>query len=290
MLADLLQIVYAAMTMGSIYALVALGLVLIFKATDLVNFGQGEWVLAGAYISLTFVLWGLPLWLVFIAAPLIGAGLGALIDTSVFRRVSKSGGWIFVVTSIAVGGLLGEIAHYRYESNIFGFPTLFSRESFTLFGASTTRHNIFVVGFSAFLIFCLYLFFEKTRIGRATKGVAENRTGASVVGVNVRAVLTLVFALSFVISTFAGLLVAPTIGVSPDMWLVIVKGFVAAALGGLTRLYGAVAAGFLVAVAEALTNIYLTSTFRDAVVFSILLIALWLRPSGLFEREAVKRV
>jgi branched-chain amino acid transport system permease protein len=289
-LADMLQIAYSAMTMGSIYALVALGLVLIFKATDLVNFGQGEWVLAGAYVSLTFVLWGLPLWVVFIIAPLVGAGLGAIIDTTVFRRVAKSGGWIFVVSSIAVGGLLGELAHYRYESNIYRFPTFFSRDSFSLFGAFTSMHNIFVVAFTAFIIVCVYLFFEHTRIGRATKGVAENRTGASVVGINVRAVLTLVFALSFVISTFAGMLVGPQIGVSPDMWFVIIKGFVAAALGGLTRLYGAVAAGFLVAVAEALTNIYLTSTYRDVIVFSVLLVALWYRPSGLFEREVVKRV
>lgn len=290
MFADLLQIAYAAMTMGSIYALVALGLVLIFKATDLVNFGQGEWVLAGAYISLTFVLWGLPLWLVFIVAPIVGAALGAAIDTGVFRRVAGSGAWIFVVTSIAVGGLLGEIAHYRYESNIYGFPTIFPRDSFNLFGALTSLHNIFVVGFTILLILALYVFFERTSIGRATKGVAENRTGASVVGINVRAVLTLVFALSFVISTFAGLLVSPQIGVSPDMWFVIIKGFVAAALGGLTRLYGAVAAGFLVAVAEALTNIYITSTYRDVIVFSILLVALWYRPSGLFERAVVKRV
>lgn len=290
MIANALQIIFSSLTLGSIYALVALGLVLIFKATDLINFGQGEWVLAGAYVSLTMLLWGMPFWAVFLIAPLVGAALGALIDIGIFRRISDSGGWVFVLMSIAVGGLLVELAHVRYEANIFAFPTFFPRDRIEIAGAFTTPHNLWVVGCTGLIVLGLWFFFERTRIGQATKGVAENRVGAAIVGINVRTMLTVVFALSFAVSTFAGMLVAPQIGVSPEMGLVIIKGFVAAALGGLTRLSGAVMAGFLVAIAETLTNIYITSTYKDVVVFSLLLLVLWTRPSGLFSREVVKRV
>lgn len=284
-----LQIVFSSLTLGSIYALVALGLVLIFKATDLINFGQGEWVLGGAYIALTLVLWNVPLWAVFIIAPLVGGLVGALLDYAVFRRVAKSTGWIFLLMSIAVGGLIREIAHLQYEANIFSFPTLFPRDRIEILGAFTTPHNIWVVACTGLIVAALWFFFERTRLGKATQGVAENRVGATVVGINVRTILTVVFALSFLVSTFAGMLVAPQIGVSPEMGLVIVKGFVAAALGGLNRLYGGVIAGFIVGLAETLTNIYITNTYRDVIVFSLLLIAMWVKPTGLFSREVKKR-
>jgi branched-chain amino acid transport system permease protein len=290
-LGEALQILFSSLTLGSIYALVALGLVLIFKAADRINFGQGEWVLAGAYIALTLLIWELPLWAIFIVAPLVGAVLGVLLDVGIFRRLAASTGWIFVVASIAVGGLLREIAHVKYEANIFRFPSLFSRDTFQIVeGAFLTQHNIWVVACTAFIVMLLWLFFEYTRVGKAMQGVAQNRTGASIVGINVRTMLSLAFALSMVVSTFAGLLVAPQVGVSPQMGDLVVKGFVAAAFGGLGSFGGAVIGGVVVALTENLTNIYITTTYRDVIVFSLLLLVMWLRPTGLFGREEARRV
>jgi branched-chain amino acid transport system permease protein len=285
-----LQILLSSLTLGAIYALVALGLVLIFKATDLINFGQGEWVLAGAYIALALVLAQVPLPVVFLVAPLLGAALGALIDVAVFRRMAGSSAWVFVLASIAVGGLLRELAHLRYEANIFGFPTLFPGAPLELAGTFLTPHNLWVVLCTALIVLALWAFFEKTRAGKALQGVAENRTGAAIVGINVRSMLSLAFALSALVSTFAGMLVAPQVGVSPDLGLLVVKGFVAAALGGLASLPGAVVGGFLVALSENLTTVYITSTYRDVVVFGLLLLVMWVRPSGLLGREVAKRV
>jgi branched-chain amino acid transport system permease protein len=269
---------------------VALGIVMIFKATDLINFGQGDWVLAGAYIALTLVVWHVPLWAVFILAPLLGAALGALIDVGVFRRLSRSSAWVFVLASIAVGGLLREVAHLRYESNIFRFPSLFPSGRLEVGGAFITAQNLWVIAFTAVIVVALWAFFQRTLTGKAMQGLAQNRTGASIVGVNVRMLLSLAFAMSMLVSTFAGMLVAPQVGVSPDMGSLVIKGFVAAALGGLASLSGAVIGGVAVALAETVTTVYLTSTYKDIVVFSLLLAVMYLRPAGLLGRAVTQRV
>lgn len=145
MLSDILQIIFSSLSLGAIYALVALGIVLIFKATDLINFGQGDWVLAGGYVALILLQANVPLWAIFVLAPLLGAGLGVLIDLAVFRRLAGSSAWMFVLGSLAVGGLLREVAHFRFESNIFPFPSTFPTGTFELSGAFITAQSLWVI-------------------------------------------------------------------------------------------------------------------------------------------------
>lgn len=286
----LLQLVVSALVPGAIYTLVAVGLVLVFKASDLINFGQGEWVLAGAYIGLTFLVAGLPLWLVLVLSPLAGALMGYLLDLVIFRRLAKASPWIFVVASLGVGGLLRQIVLVIYEANVFPFPAVLSTKAVEAGGVYFTAQNLWVVGATLVIITGLYLFFEYTRVGKAMQAVAQNRTGSQIVGINLRAILALTWAMSAAISTIAGVLVAPQVGISPEMGVLVIKGFVAAAVGGFESLAGAVVGGILVALAEGLTNTYITTMFKDVIVFGLLLAVMWVRPTGLFGRAAVKRV
>ena len=286
----IIQLLVNALTLGSIYALAAMGLVLVFKASDLINFGQGSLVMAGAYIGLTILTAGLPLWAVLILGPLAGGVMGYLLDLGIFRRLPKASAWVFVVASLGVGGLLHELVNAIFQSNLHPFPPLLSTEPHQAYGIYFTAQNLWVPAATLAVVACLYLFFDYSKAGKAMQAVAQNRTGAQIVGINLRGILALTWALSAAISTLAGLLVAPQVGISPEMGLLGVKGFVAAALGGLNSLGGALIGGLLVAFIEGLTNTYVTTAFKDVIVFGILLAVMWIRPTGLFGTVITKRV
>ncbi len=286
----IIQLAVNSLTLGAIYALVAVGLVLVFKASDLINFGQGSFVMAGAYIGLIFLLAGLPIWLVLIISPLAGGLLGYVLDLAVFRRLYKASAWMFVVATLGVGGLLHQGIHAIFESNLYPFPPVFSTEPLQVKGIFFTYQNLWVPAATLVVIGALYLFFEYSKVGKAMQAVAQNRTGAQIVGINLRWILSLTWAMSAAISTVAGLLVAPQVGISPEMGILVVKGFVAAAIGGFDSLGGALLGGLLVALIESLTNTYLTSAFKDVIVFGLLLVVMWVRPTGLLGSAQIRRV
>lgn len=284
------QLLVNSLTLGAIYALVAIGLVLVFKSSDLVNFGAGDWVLAGAYIALALLTAGLPIGWVLVLAPVGGALMGLIIDRVVWRRMIHASPWTFVVASLAVGGLLRELVVLRYQSNPFPFPALFGRDPFEVLGVRSTGQNVWVVVATAAVVAVLLAFFRYARYGRALEAVAQNRVGAQIVGVNLKRAMMTTWAMAGAVSAVAALLIAPTTDVSPEIGLLLVKGFVAAALGGLDSIGGAVLGGVAVAVVETFTQVYVDQAAVDVVVYGLLLVVMWVRPSGLLGRRAVRRV
>lgn len=284
------QLLVNSLTLGAIYALVAIGLVLVFKSSDLVNFGAGDWVLAGAYIALALLTAGIPIGWILILAPLGGALMGLIIDRVVWRRMIHASPWTFVVASLAVGGLLRELVVLRWQSNPFPFPSTFSRDPFEVLGVRSTAQNVWVVCATAAVVGLLLAFFRYARYGRALEAVAQNRVGAQIVGVNLKRALMTTWAMAGAVSAVAAILIAPSTDVSPEIGLLLVKGFVAAALGGLDSIGGAVLGGVTVAIVETFTQVYVDQAAVDVVVYGLLLVVMWVRPSGLLGRRAVRRV
>jgi branched-chain amino acid transport system permease protein len=286
----IIQLTVNALTLGAIYALVAVGLVLVFKASDLINFGQGSFVMAGAYIGLTLMLAGLPMWAVLLISPVLGGLMGYLLDLVIFRRLYTGSAWIFVVATLGVGGLLHQSANVIFQANLYPFPPVLGTEPMQILGIYFTYQNLWVPAAAVAVVTGLYLFFEHSKVGKAMQAVAQNRTGAQIVGINLRAILSLTWAMSAAVSTIAGLLVAPQVGISPEMGLLVIKGFVAAAIGGFDSLAGALLGGLLVALIEGLTNTYLSSAYKDVIVFGLLLLVMWIRPTGFLGSARIKRV
>lgn len=286
----LIQILLNSMTLGAIYALVAVGIVIVFKATDLINFGAGDWVLAGGYIALALLIAGAPIWVILILAPLGGVIMGLVIDLLVFRRLLNASPWIFVVASLAVGGLLRELAIFRYQSQPFPFPAVFSRDPFKVGELLFVPQNLWVVGATLVVFATLIVFFKYARYGKALEAVAQNRVGAQIIGVNLRRSLMVTFGLTGGVSAIAAMLIAPSVDVSPEMAVLVVSGFVAAAVGGLDSIGGALVGGFLVAVIQTLTTVYISSSLVTIIVMILLLVVMYVRPSGLFGSKVVQRV
>lgn len=287
---NIAQVVINSLTLGAIYALVAVGIVVVFKATDLINFGAGEWVLAGAYISLSLAMADVPLWAILVLGPLAGAVMGAVIYVLIWRRLLRSSPWLFVVTALAVGGLMREIAVWKFGPQPRPFPAVLGREPFQIAGMLFIPQNLWVLFAAIFVVGALIAFFRFTKHGKALEAVAQNRDGAQIVGIGLNQALLVTWMITGAVSTIAAILIAPSVDVYPEMGAMVVSGFVAAALGGLDSLPGAIVGGILVALVQTLINVYVIRGLSDIVLFSLLLAVMYVRPTGLLGQQTVQRV
>jgi branched-chain amino acid transport system permease protein len=287
------QQVVSGMVSGSIYALIALGYVIIYKATDVVNFAQGDLVMMGAYTGIvTYSLLGWPFGIavvaVGVAGILIGLGVGAVMSTMLVRF--KASMINTIIVSLSVGILLNSTAMLVFGPNPYPMPTTFGRTRLAFAGVQITLLSALIVAFSAAVMLVLFLFFRFTRLGKAMRATAQNRTGASLVGISVKRVFALSWCLGSVLGALGGLMLAPLILAEPSMGIVAVKAFAAAIIGGFTSLPGAIVGGLILGILENLAGGYISTAFKDGLAYGVLGLILLVKPTGLFERSVVRRV
>lgn len=287
----LFQAVASGITAGSVYALVALAFVLLYKGTRVVNFGQGEQVMLGGYLVLvlnTFA--GLPFGAALVLALLLAGLVGVLIELVILRRIIAAPPLTKIIAMLAVGLILREGARAVMGPNAYPFPFLLSPAPVSLGGVLLTPANLAIVAVSLAVMALFYVFFRYARLGKALRAACENRVAAALVGISVPFVFSAIWALASVLAAVAGVLLAPLVTLTPDMGIVAIKGWVAAVVGGFTSLPGAVVGGIVLGVVETVTGSYLSSALKDGVTYLLLIAILIVRPSGLLERRAVKKV
>lgn len=287
----LFQVVVSGITAGAVYALVALAFVLIYKGTRVVNFGQGEQVMLGGYLVLvlnTFA--GLPFWLAVVLALGLAGLLGMLIELLVLRRIIASSPLTKIIAMLAIGLILREGVRAVMGPNAYPFPFLLSPAPVEVGGVLLTPANVAIVVAALGVMALFYLFFRFARLGKALRAACENRVAASLMGISVPFVFSTIWVLGSVLAGVAGVLLAPLVTLTPDMGLVAIKGWVAAVVGGFTSLPGAVVGGVVVGVVETLSGSYVSTALKDGITYLLLIALLIVRPSGLLERRAVKKV
>ncbi|MEX2147876.1 MAG: branched-chain amino acid ABC transporter permease [Candidatus Rokuibacteriota bacterium] len=287
----LFQVLASGITAGAVYALVALAFVLIYKGTRVVNFGQGEQVMLGGYLVLvlnTFA--GLPFWLAVVLALGLAGLLGVLIEFLVLRRIIASSPLTKIIAMLAIGLILREGVRAVMGPNAYPFPFLLSPAPIEVGGVLLTPANVAIVVAALGVMALFYLFFRFARLGKALRAACENRVAASLMGISVPFVFTTIWVLGSVLAGVAGVLLAPLVTLTPDMGLVAIKGWVAAVIGGFTSLPGAVVGGVVVGVVETLSGSYVSTALKDGITYLLLIAILIVRPSGLLERRAVKKV
>lgn len=288
-----LQQVVSGMVSGSIYALIAIGYVIIYKATDVVNFAQGDLVMAGAYTGiLTYSLLSLPFGVMVIAVVGVGAGLGlgvgGMVSLMLVRFQSSMVNTIIV--TLAAGIVLNSTAMLIFGPNPYPLPIAFGKVPISLWGVRITPLSLVVIGFSAAVMVVLSGFFRFTRLGKAMRATAQNRDAAALMGISVRKMFALSWMIGGVLGALGGMLLAPLILAEPSMGIVAVKAFAAAIIGGFTSLPGAIIGGFVLGVLENLAGGYMSTAFKDGIAYFALGAILLLKPTGFFERRAVRRV
>ena len=276
---------------GCIYGLVALGFVLIYKATEMVNFAQGDLLMLGAFVAFTTIaMLGLPYWLGFALAVLFMAGFGYLLDVVILRPIIGQPQFAVVMLTIGLGFVFRSGAGMIWGTEILAFDTPFSGSVSRFAGLVVADVNLAIIVGTAILCAALFAFFRFTRLGVAMQASSQNQLAAYYMGIPVRTVFSLIWGISAGVAAVAGVLLAPVALIETSMGLIGLKAFAAAVLGGFGSIPGAVIGGLIIGVIEQFSGIYFAEGFKDVAAYVVLLIVLVVYPQGLLGQIGRKRV
>jgi branched-chain amino acid transport system permease protein len=287
----ILQLVLNGVAVGCIYGLVALGFVLIYKATELVNFAQGDLLMLGAFICYMFVIWyHLGYWVAFALAIVIVGAFGALLDWTVLRRVIGQPQFAVVMLTIGLGALFRSFASITWGSEIYTLPTPFSAKATRIGGVAVSHEYVSIIVGTVILCAALYALFTYTKVGVAMQAASQNQLAAYYMGIPVKLVFSLIWAISAGVATIAGVLLAPVSLIDVNIGFIGLKAFAAAVLGGFGSIPGALAGGVTIGVIELFSGTYLPQGFKDVAAYVVLLVVLAVRPQGMFGTVGRKKV
>jgi branched-chain amino acid transport system permease protein len=289
--ATLIHVVVSGLATGSIYALMALALVIIYNATRTLNFAQGEMLMVS-----TFVAWsvqrglGWPLSATLIVAVVAAGAMAWVIERVLIRRAVAATHWDVLIITVGLSLILRSLAGLVWTHDEFAFPSFFGTRPVAIGPVRLAPVSLGIIGASLSLMALLYALFRWTRLGRAMRAVAQNQRAARLMGISVERVYATSWVLAAAVGAVAGVLVAPVVFLSSKMGLIVINGFTAAVIGGFGSMPGAVAGGMLLGVIENLAPLYLPSGIRYSVPFLVLIAILVVRPAGLLGRVEQRKV
>ncbi|MFY9317202.1 MAG: branched-chain amino acid ABC transporter permease [Burkholderiales bacterium] len=289
-----IQQVVSGLATGSIYAALALALVMIYEATDVVNFAQGEMAMFATYICWSLLNAGMPYWGAFFATLVIAFLGGVLIERVIVRPVEDAPILAIVIVTIGLLVIFNSVANWIYTGTQKPFPSPFPSEPIAVGEIVFSAHDLGQIGVTLIVLLCIFVFFRYTPLGLAMRAAAQNPVSSRLVGIRVGWMLALGWGLAAMFGAVAGTLVAPKLFLDPNMMLgVQIYAFAAATLGGFTSPVGAVVGGLIVGVVENLVGTYVSfigTELKFTVALALIIIVLVVKPSGLFGRTVVKRV
>lgn len=289
---QLVQYLFTGVTVGSIYAMVAVGFNIIYNVTEIINFAQGEFVMLGGLIMVFFTATAkLPLPLAFVLTVAAVTGVGVLMERFTINPLKNASVLTMIIVTIAVSILFKGIAMFIWGKDPYIFPPFSGSKPLFVFGAAIQTQTLWVLFMTAVMVVLMTIFFKKTRYGKAMLACADNPEAARLVGIKVNTMILISFALSAAIGAVAGAVITPISLMEYDRGaLLALKGFGAAVLGGLGSFYGAVVAGVFLGIVESMCAGLVSSGYKDAVALILLLLVLYVRPSGLFGNVEVSKI
>jgi branched-chain amino acid transport system permease protein len=288
--ATVAHVIVSGLATGSIYALVALSLVIVYNATRTVNFAQGEMFMVSTFVAWSATRAGLPFGLALVVAVASAAVLAFVVERLVIRRAISATHWDVLIITLGLSLVLKATAGITWTHDEFPFPSYFGDRPFAFGAVRVAPVSLGIVGASLLLMAALYLLLQRTRLGRAMRAVAQNQTAASLMGISVPRIFSAAWMLAAVVGAVAGVLIAPVVFLSTKMGLIVINAFIAAVLGGFGSMPGAILGGLLLGVIENLAPLYLPTGIRYSVPFIVLIAILLVRPSGLVGRVERRKV
>ena len=291
MLAEFLQFLFSGVTVGATYALAALGFTLIYNASNVINFAQGEFIMLGGMLTVFFSAAGIPVPAAVLLAIVVPALVGVALEKLAIEPVKGAETVTLIIITIGASLVIRGLVQVFLGKGTHSFPAFTEGEPIAILGATLQLQSLWVLGVTAVVVAVLWWFFNRTLLGKAILATSYNRLAAELVGINTNFVLFVSFALSAALGAIGGILVTPITLTSYDVGIMLgLKGFVAAVVGGLGNGLGAVLGGLLVGVVEAMAAGYVSSAYKDAVPFLLILVILFFMPRGLFGAKVTERV
>jgi len=288
-----LQLIISGLAFGSLYALIALAMVIIYKTSEVPNFGQGEMAMISTFVAHTLlVTHGYSFVVSFAGALAFAAALGMFLEFVFLRRAKDPNILSLILITLGFEMVLYGLASWKWGAEQMNFPFPVSDFDIINIGPAVVSYlNIATLLITLFLMFVLFLFFKYTKVGIAMKATQQNAMAARINGIRTNRILSLTWALSSMIGAVAGMMLAPIATLDPNLMLEpLLKGFSAAVLGGMTTLVGAALGGYILGVLENLFGGYVSLEFKSVVAFLIIVLVLCFKPSGLFARHYVRKV
>jgi branched-chain amino acid transport system permease protein len=277
-----LQFTAGGLTAGSIYALVALGFSIIYNASRVINFAQGEFVMIGGMSAVSLGAAGAPMALAIAGAVAIAAGVGLALEKFAIARARRASVVTLIIITIGASILLRGLAQLVWDKGLHPLPPLSGDKPIAIANATILPQSLWVLGVTVAIVAALSWFFRRTRFGKAMLATSHNRLAAQLVGIDVGLVLLASFGLAAALGAIAGVLIAPIAFTSYDTGVMLgLKGFAAAILGGLGSFPGAIAGGLTLGLVESFGAGFVSSAYKDVIAFAIMLGVLFLRPDGL---------
>ena len=289
--ARLLQLVVNGAAAGCIYGLIALGFVLIYKATEMVNFAQGDIMMLGGFLAYSAIAhFGLNYWAGALLAIAITAAFGYALDALILRRVIGQPQFAVVMLTLGLGFIFRAAAGIIWGYDSVGFNTPFTNKTANLGYLVIGQDNLSIIVGTVILCLILFLFFARTRLGVAMQASSQNQLAAYYMGIPVRKVFSMIWAISAGVAALAGILLSPVSMIDVNMGVLGIKAFAAAVIGGFGSIPGSLIGGVIVGVVEQLAGYYLPAGFQEVTSNVVLLGMLFVRPQGLFAERMGKRV
>ena len=291
MLAQFLQFLFSGVTVGATYALAALGFTLIYNASNVINFAQGEFIMLGGMLTVFFMQLGLPMPAAVVLAIVVPAFVGVLVEKLAIEPAKGAETVTLIIITIGCSLIIRGLVQVWLGKGTHTVPPFSGSEPIAVLGATLLPQSLWVLGVTGVVVAALWYFFSRTLAGKAILATSFNPVAAQLVGINTSWVLFISFALSAALGALGGILVAPITLTSYDVGIMLgLKGFVAAVVGGLGSGLGAVVGGLMVGIVEAMAAGYISSAYKDAVPFVLILAILFFMPRGLFGAKSTDRV
>jgi branched-chain amino acid transport system permease protein len=285
-----LQYIFSGITSGSIYALTALGFTLIFNATTVINFSQGQLVMLGGMTAVALYGLGLPLWVAVVLAVVVIVAVSLVLERVAVRPLLRKGVLAQVVATVGASFVFETAAMLIWGRDAVTLPAFSGEAPLTVGGATVTPQTLWVVGSTLVIVVALQFLYHRSLFGKAVRACSVNPTAARLQGISYRKVVMFSFALSGAIAAVAGAMITPISFMSYRSGTLLgLKGFAAATVGGLGNPVGAVVGGYALGIVEALGVGLVSAGYKDAISFVILLLVLFIRPSGLLGAKSAER-
>ena len=290
-LAQVFQLALNGMAIGAIYALVALGLVLTYKATEVLNFAHGDVLMASSFVGWGLIVGlGWPFWLAAPCTVLLAAALSWVIDARVMRMIVGQPQFAGVMLTIAIAFMLRGLVSMAFGPESRTYPTPWTGQKTRLGAIVVSDLNLVIVAAALLITLVLFWFLKKTALGIAIQAASQNQLAAYLSGIRVKRLSSLVWAISGAIAAVCGLLLAPIALVDIGLWIVVLKALAAVVLGGFGSVPGAIVGGLLLGLIEQFAGVYLPDGFKDAMAYVVLIGVLILWPRGLLGEAHGRRV
>ena len=285
------SLIVDGLAVGSIYALVAVGLVMLVKSTGALNFAHGDFMMISTFVAYTLLVqFELPFWVALVGALAFAAVLGMVAERLVIRKLMKGPMSGIIMGTLGMAYILQGMAKIIWTDDIFKFPEFFPGDYIKIGSASISPQSIGVIISALIIITSLYLFLNFTKVGTGLRALTQNKTAATLMGISVTKIYSISWALGGLLASFAGILLAPALYLSTGMGGITFTGIIAAIIGGFGNMFGAIIGGYLLGILSSVIPVYIPTELQGIIPFVVLMLVLFIKPTGILGKKMIKKV